>query len=241
MADPLSTSDSTTGPGRRRYAIASAAIRLFSERGLEATTVDDIAAAAGVAPRTFFRHFATKEHAAFPDHAERVAELRQWLAAHRSTSDPLRAAVEVAQATAAEYFEDAELYRPRVQLVRTHRELRDLERIIDQGYEAALIEYFEHQWQDDERAPLNARLVSAAILAAVNHVLDLWAFNPELDGEEALAQALGTVATVFRPLIESQDRDAEIVLRLSAAQDLLPGLQALGQALIAASSERPDV
>ncbi|MEB4613632.1 TetR family transcriptional regulator [Leucobacter sp. M11] len=45
--------------------IHEVAVGLFEERGVAATTVDDIAAAAGISPRTFFRYFATKEHAAF--------------------------------------------------------------------------------------------------------------------------------------------------------------------------------
>lgn len=60
--------ESATEPGRREQnkrrtheALIHAAARLFQENGYEATTVRDIAAAAGVGERTFFRYFPSKE------------------------------------------------------------------------------------------------------------------------------------------------------------------------------------
>jgi AcrR family transcriptional regulator len=46
---------------KTRAALQEHALRLFRERGYEATTVDEIADAADVSPSTFFRYFPTKE------------------------------------------------------------------------------------------------------------------------------------------------------------------------------------
>ena len=50
-----------------RQSIQGQAMRLFLDKGFEATTVEEIAAAAGVSHMTFFRYFKTKEDAAVAD------------------------------------------------------------------------------------------------------------------------------------------------------------------------------
>ncbi len=47
---------------RTRSAIIDAATTLFAERGLRATSIQDICGAADIAERTFFNHFPTRDH-----------------------------------------------------------------------------------------------------------------------------------------------------------------------------------
>ena len=52
---------------RTRAALREHALRLFREQGYQATTVEQIAAAAEVSPSTFFRYFPTKEDVVLQD------------------------------------------------------------------------------------------------------------------------------------------------------------------------------
>jgi TetR/AcrR family transcriptional regulator, regulator of mycofactocin system len=86
---------------RTRAALADAALELFAERGFTATTVDDIAARADVAPRTFFRYFPTKDAVLFHDADEKLERVKERLAA-RPADEPGPAALLAVFAEVAE-------------------------------------------------------------------------------------------------------------------------------------------
>jgi len=71
------------GRGRPRRAtsnrVAATALRLFREQGFEATTAEDIAAAAGIGRSTFFRYFGSKSEILWHCSAEQVRGLQERL------------------------------------------------------------------------------------------------------------------------------------------------------------------
>jgi len=62
-----------------RRSLRRVALDLVAERGFVHVTVEDIAEAADVSPRTFFNYFPSKEAALFGANPERVAALRERL------------------------------------------------------------------------------------------------------------------------------------------------------------------
>jgi AcrR family transcriptional regulator len=91
---------------RTRAAIVSAALELFAASGFQATTVDEIAQRADIAPRTFFRYFPTKEAVLFADADAKREWIAARLAARPADEHPLRsltaAVADLAEGVAAE-------------------------------------------------------------------------------------------------------------------------------------------
>lgn len=65
------------------------ALELFAERGFDQTTVDDVAEAAGIGRRTFFRYFASKNDVVWGDFDAALADLRAHLDAVPPETDLL--------------------------------------------------------------------------------------------------------------------------------------------------------
>ncbi len=70
MSTPPAQRRGTKSPEARRAEILDAALRLFHDAGYDATTVQHIAAAAGVAAGTVYLYFPSKEHVLLALHTE---------------------------------------------------------------------------------------------------------------------------------------------------------------------------
>ncbi|WP_141012719.1 TetR family transcriptional regulator [Nocardioides sambongensis] len=178
-----------------RERMVAAAFRLFTDRGFEATTVDDIAAEAGVGRTTFFRSFPTKEAVVFPDHAPILAAVDARLSsATRDTGD--LALLEASRIVLDNYLADGEVARARYALTSSVPALRATESANQRAYQQLFRDHVR-RWltpPDGElRDDLIAEVLANAVVTAHNHVLRRWLRGTSTDARSELADAVAAV------------------------------------------------
>ncbi|MEE1941890.1 TetR family transcriptional regulator [Streptomyces sp. TRM 70361] len=220
---------------KMRRELAAAAMELFATKGYEETTVDEIAAAAGVARRTFFRHFRSKEEAIFPDHDDTLERARAVLDAAPAHENPLdtvcRGIKEVLKMYAASPAVSVERYR----LTREVPTLREREIASVARYERLFTRYLLGHFDEsaghrdgdeglDEGLdePLLAEVAASAVVTAHNHVLRRWLRaggrgDVEVQLDRAFAVVRRTFGTGFVADRAAAGREPSAVVRAGNA------------------------
>ncbi|MFF0200783.1 TetR family transcriptional regulator [Streptomyces sp. NPDC005017] len=193
--------DERSGAARKppmRDALVEAAFRLFTERGYERTTVDDIVALAGVGRRSFFRYFPSKEDVVFPDHERCLADMTAFLAEGDSTENPVRRACDAARLVLLMYAENPGFSAQRYRLTRKVPGLRAYELSVVWRYQRALGDYLRRRLRHRPDGTLRADVIAAAVVAAHNNALRSWLRSDGAsDPEVAVDHALGLVRSAF--------------------------------------------
>lgn len=163
MTDAASTSASG--------AVVAAALDLFVAQGFEATSVEQIAQAAGVSRSTFFRQFGGKDDVVFSDHDVLLAQLRTFLADAdvAATANPWATACAASVEVFRHFAAEPELARRRYAVVRQVPALREREIVTVFQYERLFDDYLRGALPGLD--PIDSVAFSAAVTAVHNHVL----------------------------------------------------------------------
>jgi AcrR family transcriptional regulator len=167
-----------------RRAIADAALRLALRRGPAAVTVDDIAADAGVSPRTVFNYFATKEEAILGIDPERRRQLLDHLEARPADEPPLDALRASLRASAgADGGTGAVAWRTRARLAREHPQLQTAYLASFAALEDELTAAIARRVGLDPASDAYPRLVVAMALTAMRVAVDHALARGRTDGD----------------------------------------------------------
>jgi AcrR family transcriptional regulator len=157
-----------------RLSIQTHALRLFTERGFENTTIQDITEAADVAKRTFFLHFSSKEDVLVSDPEARIAAFLAAVAARpdeESAFTAIRESLGVLVTLGEEELEGARL---RARLLEDAPTLQgaDVEKFF--RVDRALIAETARRTGLDPDRDLYPRLLAASTFCAVRVGFTLW-------------------------------------------------------------------
>ena len=170
--------DRTTGAPRAQEAgptprIEDAAIDLFEEHGFDGTTIEDIAAAADIAPRTFFYYFPTKEDVVLADYASRLQRIIDALS-DRPASEPAWAALQASFVMVAADYEArrGDLIR-RFTIMAAHPPVYARSLQLQAGWEATLTDVLIER-AGPNVGQLESRLLASAVVACMRSSLRHW-------------------------------------------------------------------
>jgi AcrR family transcriptional regulator len=107
-----------------RRSLEDAALRLFAERGYDATTIEAVAEAAEVSPRTFFRYFTAKDEVLDMGWQQRREQLAELVDAVPAGDDDHAAAARVLVARSESFAPERERILLRARALRSSAALR---------------------------------------------------------------------------------------------------------------------
>jgi TetR/AcrR family transcriptional regulator, regulator of mycofactocin system len=194
------TQPAQSHPGRRRVTsraeLEQAAFGLFAAQGFDATTVDEIAVAAGIGRRTFFRYFPSKNDipwGAFEDELERMRVRLKACPPEVPLMDAIRLAlIDFNRVSPAQI----PLHRRRMELILRVPTLLAHSTLRFAAWRAVVAEFVAERTgrRPDDLAPQTiAHAVLGVAVAAYEHWLD----EPSADLGTLLDDAMRQLGTAF--------------------------------------------
>jgi AcrR family transcriptional regulator len=187
---------------RTREALQEAATGLFSRQGFDRTTVEEIADACEVSPRTFFRYFPTKEDVLFADAEARRERLLAVIAERPPAEEPFAALREAMRTLTDDYRGDRDALVTRSKIVAASPHLQAYKAEHQHGWEADVVDVLARRALASgiPASRDELQLVTAVATAALRVALDAWVADATTADLDALFDlAFGRLASGFDP------------------------------------------
>jgi AcrR family transcriptional regulator len=192
---------------RTRLMIQTEALGRFTEKGYAQTTVEEIADAAAISPRTFFRYFPTKEDVVLWDEYDpQVGDLLAARPDDEPVVDSFRAIIR--ETLGGLLGRDPDRLLTRVRLLSSVPELRA--RFAEEQHAGVeMLVPLLTQKQGPRADDLGVRVIASSLIAAVLVALDLWQKGDgESDPVALVDQAVDALAEGMRELQSSPGAQA---------------------------------
>jgi len=168
--------------------IERVALEMFAARGFDTTTVEEVAAAAGISRRTFFRYFPSKNDILWGDFQGLLRELETWLSSVDEDQSILDVIAEASVRFNRVHTDGASAHRERMELILHTPALRANAALRHDEWLAVVTRYAAGrlgQTTDD----LDPQVVGHVALAAANAAYELWLRDPSAELPALIRQA----------------------------------------------------
>lgn len=158
---------------RRRARIEAAAMDLFESAGFEETTIEEIAAASDISPRTFFYYFPTKEDVVLADYSGRLQRITEELRGQPSGAAPWAALRACFLVVAADYETERRQLVRRFSIMAANPSIGARSLHLQAGWEDTVSDVLSERMGNDGDH-LRIRLLAAAALTCVRSSIQHW-------------------------------------------------------------------
>ncbi len=180
-----------------RKAIEDAAWELFCERGYAATSIDDIAERASVAPRTFFRYFPTKEDVLYGEAFEAMAALDEAFHARPADEPLIDSLVAAIEHVTSRFRKDRKSMLQRFQMQR-EAGVEDMGESVRLRFGKKIADLVRERLADSPDAELRSKLVSTVLMSTNAVANDYWlSCGAEGDPGDCFAECLGLLRSIL--------------------------------------------
>jgi TetR/AcrR family transcriptional regulator, regulator of mycofactocin system len=177
--------------------IQRAALKLFAKYGFETTTVDDIAAAAGIGRRTFYWYYASKNDIPFADMDPLLHEMDEWLSSAPEDLPLLDAISSALVRFNTVYADGVEAHRQRMMLIR-HTPALQAHRALRSALWQEVVARFAAKRLKEPLEALAPQFVGQLAVAATAAAYDVWLIDAHADLAALLRDALAMIQLIPR-------------------------------------------